>query len=57
MADAEIPRVNAQLVERGFRVSELSPQRETLEQVFLRLTDAAPPDNSATTPDSDVDPA
>ena len=39
MSDEQIPRVNALLVERGFRVSELSPQRETLEQVFLRLTD------------------
>jgi ABC-2 type transport system ATP-binding protein len=38
-ADEHIPRVNALLVERGFRVSELSPQRETLEQVFLRLTE------------------
>jgi ABC-2 type transport system ATP-binding protein len=39
MSDEQIPRVNALLVERGFLVSELSPQRETLEQVFLRLTD------------------
>jgi ABC-2 type transport system ATP-binding protein len=39
MADEHIPRVNALLVERGFRVSELSPQRETLEHVFLRLTE------------------
>jgi ABC-2 type transport system ATP-binding protein len=39
MSNEQIPRVNALLVERGFRVSELSPQRETLEQVFLRLTD------------------
>jgi ABC-type multidrug transport system ATPase subunit len=38
MADEQIPQVNALLVERGFRVMELSPQRETLEQVFLRLT-------------------
>ncbi|MBC7910728.1 MAG: ABC transporter ATP-binding protein [Pyrinomonadaceae bacterium] len=38
MADDQIPLVNALLVERGFRVMELSPQRETLEQVFLRLT-------------------
>jgi ABC-2 type transport system ATP-binding protein len=30
--------VNALLVGRGFRVSELSPRRETLEQVFMRLT-------------------
>ncbi len=52
MADEEIPRVNAQLVERGFRVSELSPQRETLEQVFLRLTETAPADKSLPTSDS-----
>jgi ABC-2 type transport system ATP-binding protein len=39
MADEHIPRINALLVERGFRVSELSPQRETLEHVFLRLTE------------------
>ncbi|MGB7922151.1 MAG: ABC transporter ATP-binding protein [Pyrinomonadaceae bacterium] len=38
MTDEQIPQVNALLVERGFRVMELSPQRETLEQVFLRLT-------------------
>lgn len=38
MADEQIPLVNALLVERGFRVMELSPQRETLEEVFIRLT-------------------
>jgi ABC-2 type transport system ATP-binding protein len=38
MSDDQIPHVNAMLVERGFRVMELSPQTETLEQVFLRLT-------------------
>jgi ABC-2 type transport system ATP-binding protein len=38
MADDQIPDVNRLLVERGIRVMELSPQRETLEQVFLRLT-------------------
>lgn len=38
MADDRIPDVNRLLVERGIRVMELSPQRETLEQVFLRLT-------------------
>ncbi|HEV8587559.1 MAG TPA: ABC transporter ATP-binding protein [Pyrinomonadaceae bacterium] len=36
--EAEIPRVNALLVSQGFRVKELSPQRESLEDVFLRLT-------------------
>jgi ABC-2 type transport system ATP-binding protein len=38
MTDEQIPAVNQMLVERGFRVMELSPQRETLEDVFLRLT-------------------
>jgi ABC-2 type transport system ATP-binding protein len=40
-AEAEIPRVNTLLVEHGFQVMELSPQRETLEQAFLRLTQDA----------------
>jgi ABC-2 type transport system ATP-binding protein len=38
IADEQIHSVNQLLVERGFRVSELSLQRETLEQVFIRLT-------------------
>ena len=38
MAADEIPLVNALLVQEGFSVMELSPQRESLEQVFLRLT-------------------
>ncbi|MGA9997341.1 MAG: ABC transporter ATP-binding protein [Pyrinomonadaceae bacterium] len=38
MAEEQVPTINALLVERGFRVMELTPQRETLEQVFLRLT-------------------
>lgn len=37
-AAEHIPRVNRMLVERGFSVMELTPERETLEQVFLRLT-------------------
>jgi ABC-2 type transport system ATP-binding protein len=41
MADEQIPWVNARLVQHGFRVLELSPQRESLEQVFLRLTQEA----------------
>jgi ABC-2 type transport system ATP-binding protein len=40
LTDEQIPLVNALLVERGFRVMELAPQRETLEEVFLRLTTA-----------------
>jgi ABC-2 type transport system ATP-binding protein len=38
MTDEQIPAINALLVGHGFCVSELSPQTETLEQVFLRLT-------------------
>jgi ABC-type multidrug transport system ATPase subunit len=38
IADEQIHSVNQLLVERGFRVSELSLQREALEQVFIRLT-------------------
>jgi ABC-2 type transport system ATP-binding protein len=41
MAHDQIPLVNALLVQHGFSVSELSPQRESLEQVFLRLTQEA----------------
>jgi ABC-2 type transport system ATP-binding protein len=41
MADEQIPPVNALLVQHGFHVMELSPQRESLEQVFLRLTEEA----------------
>ena len=41
MAEEEVPLVNALLVQHGFSVMELSPQRESLEQVFLRLTQAA----------------
>jgi ABC-type multidrug transport system ATPase subunit len=38
MQKKEIPRVNALLVANDIRVMELSPQREGLEEVFLRLT-------------------
>ena len=38
IADEQIYSVNQMLVEQGFRVTELSLQRETLEQVFIRLT-------------------
>lgn len=38
MAGEEIPQVNALLVQQGFRVMEISPQRESLEEAFLRLT-------------------
>ena len=37
-AELRSVRVNALLVEQGFRVMELSPHRESLEEVFLRLT-------------------
>ena len=36
-SDEQVPALNALLVARGFCVSEISPQRETLEQVFLRM--------------------
>lgn len=36
---ARIAAVNALLVRHNFKVREISPQRETLEQVFLRLTE------------------
>jgi ABC-2 type transport system ATP-binding protein len=39
IADGKIADLNTMLVEKGFRVKEISPQRETLEQVFLRLTE------------------
>ena len=38
MADEQIPLVTALLVQHGFCVMELSPQRRSLEQVFLHLT-------------------
>jgi ABC-2 type transport system ATP-binding protein len=38
MTDEQVPLINRLLVESGFQVRELSPQRETLEQVFMRLT-------------------
>ncbi len=39
MPDDEVPYINEMLIRNGFRVSELSPQRETLEDVFIRLTE------------------
>ncbi|MEO8435786.1 MAG: ABC transporter ATP-binding protein [Pyrinomonadaceae bacterium] len=38
MPNDEIPRVNALLVGKGMRVMEISPQRATLEEAFMRLT-------------------
>jgi ABC-2 type transport system ATP-binding protein len=38
IANEQIPDINALLVGKGFRVTEISLKRETLEQVFLRLT-------------------
>ena len=38
MANGEIGDINTLLVNNGFQVHELSPQRQTLEEVFLRLT-------------------
>ena len=37
-SDGMIGEINALLVSSGFCVNELSPQRQTLEEVFLRLT-------------------
>jgi ABC-2 type transport system ATP-binding protein len=37
MADERAAQVNSLLVNQGFRVVELSPQRETLEDVYFRL--------------------
>ncbi len=37
MPDERAPQVNALLVARGFLVHELSPRRETLEDVYFRL--------------------
>jgi ABC-2 type transport system ATP-binding protein len=45
--DEEVPDINALLVQKGFRVMEISAQHESLEEVFLRLTrEAHPPDKS-----------
>jgi ABC-2 type transport system ATP-binding protein len=38
LSEDDIPELNALLVGHGMRVSEISPQRETLEDAFLRLT-------------------
>lgn len=38
MQTEDIARVNALLVAKGIAVTELSPQRETLEEAFLNLT-------------------
>lgn len=45
MGDEDISDVNAFLVANGIRVVELSPQRATLEQVFLELTKPVPAAN------------
>ena len=37
-AEEHIGEINSLLVSSGFHVCELSPQRQTLEEVFLRLT-------------------
>jgi ABC-2 type transport system ATP-binding protein len=37
--EAEVPPIVSLLVAEGFEIREVSPQRQTLEQVFLRLTD------------------
>lgn len=42
MRDECIPRINALLVANHIRVMELSPQRATLEEAFLTLTQKSP---------------
>jgi ABC-2 type transport system ATP-binding protein len=37
-ADEIVPDINALLVRNGFRVQEIAAHRESLEEVFLRLT-------------------
>jgi ABC-2 type transport system ATP-binding protein len=41
MADERAAQINSLLVNRGFRVQELSPQRETLEDVYFRLINSS----------------
>ncbi|HSE32374.1 MAG TPA: hypothetical protein VLA93_12460 [Pyrinomonadaceae bacterium] len=36
--EEQLGEINALLVNSGFQVRELSPYRQTLEEVFLRLT-------------------
>jgi ABC-2 type transport system ATP-binding protein len=46
-----VSSINLLLVEHGFQVSELSPQRETLEQIFFRMTEkqkSGEPDREST---------
>ena len=38
VADEVVPEINALLVQSGFRVKEIASHRESLEEVFLRLT-------------------
>lgn len=40
ITDEEIPPIISLLIQSGFQIMEVSPQRQTLEQVFLQLTDA-----------------
>jgi len=48
LATEHVSSINALLVQHGFCVTELSPQRESLEQVFLRLTREAAAQTSHT---------
>jgi ABC-2 type transport system ATP-binding protein len=56
MAGEQIPLVNASLVQHGFRVTELSHQRDSLEDVFLRLTREARIQREPRTTDSANEP-
>jgi len=41
IGEEEIPPIVSLLVEKGFEIREITPERQTLEQVFLRLTKSA----------------
>jgi ABC-2 type transport system ATP-binding protein len=47
VSDEVVPDINALLVHNGFRVTEIASQRESLEDVFLRLTREARPPQGA----------
>ncbi len=47
VADEVVPDINALLVQNGFRVQEIASHRESLEEVFLRLTREARPSHRA----------
>src|SRR5262249_18103622 len=54
-AEALAPRLYALAVERGWKVRELVVERQTLEELFVRLT--SPDEVRATAPESEPAPA